>query len=115
MYAAPDEDLDGPVLGLFEGGHGGGRLVSRSLAPVELLCEIADILQHELAEQPADGASRDLRAHTIRTPHDPVGTPAKPGGGAHSSTSACTDWVSEKSRPQRTLDCLKIPVALGWL
>jgi hypothetical protein len=73
LYAAPDEDLDGVVLGLFEGRRGGGRLVTRSLEPVELLCEIADILQDELAETAGGwGESRPP------CPYHP--RPARPGG-----------------------------------
>jgi hypothetical protein len=50
VFAYPHDDMDGPVLGLFERGSGGGRLVDRSLAPAELLCEVAEVLQDELAE-----------------------------------------------------------------
>lgn len=51
-----EDGMDGPVLGLFEpDGSGGGRLVSRSLDPVDLLLCVAEILQDEL-----DGNQRGL-------------------------------------------------------
>ena len=75
LYATPAEELDGVVLGLFEGRQGGGRLVSRSLESVELLCEIADILQDELA-QTAGGWAQS------RPPCPHHSHPARPGGHA---------------------------------
>jgi len=61
------------VLGLLEGRHGGGRFVSRSLEPIELLEEIADILQDELAE--TAGGWGQSRPPCPYHPH-----PARPGG-----------------------------------
>lgn len=72
LLARPDENPDAPVLGLFEGLYGGGRLVSRSLDPVELLCEIAEILQDELAE--TAGGWGQSRPPCPYHPH-----PARPG------------------------------------
>jgi len=73
LYARRVEDLDGVVLGLLEGRHGGGRFVSRSLEPIELLEEIADILQDELAE--TAGGWGQSRPPCPYHPH-----PARPGG-----------------------------------
>jgi hypothetical protein len=51
LYATPDANLDGVVLGLFERGSGGGRFVRRSVeSTAELLVEVAEILQDELSE-----------------------------------------------------------------
>lgn len=72
LYAREVEDPDGVVLGLFEGRRGGGRLVGGSLEPVELLCEIADILQDELAE--TAGGWGQSRPPCPYHPH-----PARPG------------------------------------
>jgi hypothetical protein len=56
LYAKSVEDFDGVVLGLFEGRHGGGRLITPSVDRSELLCEIADVLQDELTETSAGWA-----------------------------------------------------------
>ena len=51
LRANEEDGMDGPVLGLFEpDGSGGGRLVSRSLDPLDLLLCVAEILQDELME-----------------------------------------------------------------
>ena len=54
LQAAEAEGLDGVVLGVFEpDGTGGGRFVSRSLDPLDLLLAVAEIVQDECAETTA--------------------------------------------------------------
>ena len=91
LYAKPQEGLDGVVLGVFERGSGGGRLVSRSLEPVELLVEVADILQDELAETAGGwGQSRP------RCPYHPH--PARPGVYAGEAWWVCPERDERLSR-----------------
>lgn len=104
-YAFPDEDLDGVVLGLFEGGQGGGRLSVARSSPLSCCARSLTSCRTSWQKPPAGGASRGLPARTTRTPPNPVGMLARPGGGARSSTSACTGWESENSRPPRIPDC----------
>jgi hypothetical protein len=84
LQAAEAEGLDGLVLGVFEpDGSGGGRFVSRSLDPIDLLLEVAEIVQDECTETTAGwGQPRP------RCPHHPH--PARPSARDGEAWWICT-------------------------